>query len=171
MQKLVFIGLAILLISGCSSELSPEMQMAVHNTAIVTFSTEMVVVSQNDYIVPKKDETIHQHGSYRVTANIYSYMGDNIVIPKGATISGTYINDGTSCHVMWKSVHINAFPGRGWITLISLSGITNPTNCNATLGIRKNDKLRIQFVANTDSEDATDKTVSNNDVDYLPPII
>ncbi len=123
MKHLSIISLLIISLVGCSSNNTPTPQKLSQDVRSISNNTSISVTSQQSYSVPKDAQIIEETGLYRVIDNIYDSDGYNVLIPRGALISGLYTNDGLQCQIIWKSIYVNKDEyenNRGTLALVQL---------------------------------------------------
>lgn len=148
MKRLSLVGLLALSLIGCSSSNTPTPQKLSQDMKSISTNTAISVVSQQTYSVPRDAQIIEETGLYRVIDNIYDTDGYNVLIPRGALVSGMYANDGLQCHISWKSIYVNKDEYENNRGTFTLGSITAPSTCAPTRGIKKGDRIIIKFTGN-----------------------
>jgi len=143
-KKLIVVGLIAGGIAACSTDTTPAPQKLSRNIEAVPSNTKISVSSLQSYPVDK-DHLSTQEGRYTVITDVYDSADNRKLIPAGATISGTYINDGNSCRIEWKAIYANNDVNAGSQNAVPISKVTLPTPCKATVGVKTNDVFEILF--------------------------
>ncbi|MCC2644855.1 MAG: hypothetical protein K0R49_1629 [Burkholderiales bacterium] len=136
MKTLVKLSVLVAALAACSSENLPTPQkLSVDVKALPPYAM-IQAVAQEDLPAPKNAQIIEQQTTFKVDARVLGER-NQVLIKKGAIVSGMYTNDGVTCKIVWKSLYTNKKEfdhNRGTFTL---GEVAEPTSCNPVKGIEE----------------------------------
>lgn len=143
---LSFLGILMFSITGCGTpDGTPGPQKLNRNILAVPSSTTLGVTSLTSYSLPEDGQIVEQSGLFKSIDDVYDGADNRILIPSGATINGIYMNDGTNCKILWKSVYAYNDVTGDEINAVPLSLVTKPTLCNPHKVIKLGERITINF--------------------------
>jgi hypothetical protein len=144
-QIIIIAGLLMTGLVACGSEETPAPQKLYSNVEAVPPSASLSVTSLNSYKAPDEGQIIEKSGLFTTNDDVYDTAHSKLLIPRGATISGMYMNDGTNCKILWKSVFARNDSSGSEENAVPLAQETLPTLCNPDKGIKSGSNLNINF--------------------------
>ena len=145
MKKLLILNLCLAGLVACSSEHVPTPQKLSQEVETLPPATVISVFAEDNFHVPKNAQIIEQTGRFKTVDNTYDELGNKVLIPRDAVISGTYTNDGVSCKVVWKSIYANKTEHAQKRGSFALGEATMASRCDPLRGIKSGDRLTIKF--------------------------
>jgi len=130
---------------ACSSEQSPTPGKLRQNLYVIPENKGVAVVPEQTYKAPQAGQIIDENVVYKTVDNVYDKKGEELLIPRGSVITGNYINDGTSCVIVWKAVYANKYEYKKKNGTFSLSDIAKPTFCDPVKGLKIGNRIFIKF--------------------------
>ena len=142
------IGLLLTGLVACSTG-TPSPERLTQHVQSIPSSTALAVVSEDSYPNVVDQQAIMQGGSFKTVDSVYDEASGKELIPSGATLRGIYSNDGVTCNITWDAVYANNDENENAMNAVNISQITTPTLCNPGKGIKKGDRLLINFTNRT----------------------
>jgi len=144
LSKLFYLILSFFVLS-CSNETLPTPNKLSQNLGVIPSNTVISVIAKDNHNVPKSDGVIEEPKIYAVLDNIYDEDGVEVLIPKGAIVTGIYSNDGVTCKVSWQALYANKKAYSQKQGTLNFRNVTQPSFCNPQRGIKANNRLTIRF--------------------------
>ncbi len=145
MKKLLLLGLTIAGLAACGTEHTPTPQKLGQDVQTLAPATVISVLAEEDLPVPKNAQIIEQMSEFKTVDNTYDELGNKVLIPRDAIISGSYTNDGVNCKIIWKSVYANEDEYQASRGSFALGQNTSASLCDPLRGIKSGDRITIRF--------------------------
>lgn len=145
MKKLLLISSLMLGLGACSSNQVPNSKQLSYDVQTLPASTVISVLAEHDFKIPKNGQIVEQTGTFKTLDNTYDELGNKVLIPRDAIISGTYTNDGIHCSVAWKSIYANKDAFKEKHGSFAIAETSAPSICDPVLGVKTGNRLTVWF--------------------------
>ncbi len=146
-KTLIITGLLTAGLAACSSDQTPTPAKLYNNVGAVPPTTTMTVTSLSNFKHPHEGQIVEKPGLFTTNDEVFDSSHNKLLIPRGATVSGIYMNDGTSCKILWKSVFANSDSNGNEENAVPINQETLPTLCNPDKNIKRGDDIDINFTS------------------------
>lgn len=146
-KPIILLILAIIL--GCGSNNLQAKVMERRLSALCPDSITAVAVEDNHFFDKPQANQIYLHLlKFRVSAAVYDCFKFKEVIPKGAIVSGVYMNDGFRCTIEWQAVYANEAHFQAGYGSLMWGKLAEPIRCNPKAKFISGSKLFINLDQN-----------------------
>ncbi len=145
MKNLLIMSFTLVALIACSSEQPPTPDKIRQNLQSVPEDKVVAVIAEKNYPAPRSGQIIDENVVSKTVDNIYTEDGEKLIVPQGSVITGNYINDGTSCVIVWKAVYANKSEYKKKNGTFSLSDIAQPSRCDPVKGLKVGNRIFIKF--------------------------